>query len=86
MSTVDLRIKQIIAGSIAGCPVMPEAMVDELHLIADLGASSLDIYEMAMELEKAFVIEISDDAIEQAKTVGEVIAVVDARTIGRVSK
>lgn len=83
MSSVNLRIKQIIAASIAGCRVMPEALVDELHLVTDLGATSLEKYEMAMKLEDAFVITLSDEAIDEAQTVGDVIAMVDARAIGK---
>lgn len=39
----------------------------------DLGADSLDIVELVMELEDAFGKEISDDDAKQLTTVGNVV-------------
>lgn len=83
MSAVDHRIKRIVASCIARCPVAPDAMADELELVADLGADELELVQLAIELEAAFVIELSDEAMEEIKTVGDLIAAVDARAIGR---
>lgn len=41
----------------------------EKHIFDDLGADSLDAIEIIMDLEEEFEIELSDEAIEQVKTV-----------------
>lgn len=45
----------------------------------DIGADSLDIVELIMELEEEFDIQIPDDKAENIKTVGEAIDFIDAR-------
>jgi len=39
----------------------------------DLGADSLDVVELVMELEDEFDLEISDDDAEKIATVGDVV-------------
>ncbi|MGB8957074.1 MAG: acyl carrier protein [Tumebacillaceae bacterium] len=39
----------------------------------DLGADSLDVVELVMELEDEFDIEISDEDAEKINTVGDVV-------------
>lgn len=39
----------------------------------DLGADSLDVVELVMELEDEFDMEISDDDAEKIATVGDVV-------------
>lgn len=39
----------------------------------DLGADSLDIVELVMELEDEFDMEISDDEAEEISTVGDAV-------------
>ena len=43
------------------------------NFIEDIGADSLDIVELIMELEEEFDIQIPDDQAEKIKTVGEAI-------------
>lgn len=45
----------------------------------DLGADSLDVVELVMELEDEFEMEISDEDAEKISTVGEVIEYINAR-------
>jgi acyl carrier protein len=52
--------------------------VDEIssddHLIEDIGADSLDIIELVMEIEKEFGISITDDEVDpNFTTVGHLI-------------
>ena len=52
--------------------------VDEIssddHLIEDIGADSLDIVELVMEIEKEFGISITDDEVDpNFTTVGHLI-------------
>lgn len=48
--------------------VKPEASFKE-----DLGADSLDVVELVMELEDEFDMEISDEDAEKITTVGDVV-------------
>ncbi len=42
-------------------------------LADDLGASSLDLVDLAMSIEDEFGIEVPDELIETVKTVGDVV-------------
>jgi len=44
---------------------------DSDQIIEDLGADSLNIVEIIMEIESEFDIDIDDDEIENIKTVGD---------------
>jgi acyl carrier protein len=44
----------------------------------DLGADSLDVVELVMELEDEFDLEISDEDAEKITTVGEVVKYIEA--------
>ncbi len=46
-------------------------------IIDDLGADSLDIVDLVMSLEEEFDTEIPDEAIEDIKTVGEVVKYIE---------
>lgn len=43
----------------------------------DLGADSLDIVELVMEMEDQFGVEVSDDDADNMTTVGEVAAFIE---------
>ena len=45
----------------------------------DLGADSLDVVELVMELEDEFDMEISDDDAEKISTVGDVVNYISNR-------
>ncbi|WP_417900582.1 acyl carrier protein [Bacillus haimaensis] len=46
----------------------------------DLGADSLDVVELVMELEDEFELEISDDEAENITTVADVVNYIKANT------
>ena len=46
----------------------------------DLGADSLDIVELVMELEDKFNLEIPDEDAEKITTVGEVVSYIESNT------
>lgn len=50
-----------------------QKITDEARFIDDLGADSLDVVEMIMELEDKFGIEIPDEEAEKLITVGKAI-------------
>lgn len=46
----------------------------------DLGADSLDVVELVMELEDAFDMEISDEDAEKISTVGDAINYIESKS------
>lgn len=50
-----------------------ESITEESSFKEDLGADSLDLFELVMALEDEFGIEIPTDDLEQIVTVGDVI-------------
>jgi acyl carrier protein len=53
--------------------VTKEECVLEASFIDDLGADSLDIVELLMEMEEAFGVEIADEELEKISTIKDVI-------------
>ena len=45
----------------------------ESSFIDDLGADSLDLVELIMEMEEAFGVEIADEELEKIRTVQDVV-------------
>lgn len=64
------RVKKIIVDrlGVEESKVTPEATFKD-----DLGADSLDVVELVMELEDEFDMEISDEDAEKIATVGDVV-------------
>lgn len=65
------RIKEIVAESL-GAEVGD--LKAESSFKEDLGADSLDLFEMVMALEEEFSVEIPTDDLENIKTIGDVEA------------
>jgi len=53
--------------------VTREQCLLEASFIDDLGADSLDIVELLMEMEGAFGVEIADEELEKIRTIKDVI-------------
>ena len=51
-------------------------------LVRDLGADSLDVVEIVIELEKEFGIEFTDNELNNLKKVGDLVTVVEKRKKG----
>lgn len=49
----------------------------ENRLVEDIGADSLDVIELVLELEEEFAIQISDEEGDALKTVADVTALVN---------
>ena len=56
------------------------ATVNESTHFTDLDADSLDVVEIVMAIEDEFGIEISDEAVESVRTVGDVVKVISEIT------
>ncbi len=53
--------------------VTREECVPEASFIDDLGADSLDLVELIMEMEENFELQIADEELEKIRTVQDVI-------------
>ncbi|MGV8057613.1 MAG: acyl carrier protein [Smithellaceae bacterium] len=53
--------------------VTREECVPEASFIDDLGADSLDLVELIMEMEEVFGLEIADEELEKIRTIKDVI-------------
>jgi acyl carrier protein len=69
-TSVEERVIDIVCENLG---VNKEQVTRQTAFIEDIGADSLDIVELVMELEEEFEITIPDDQAEQIKTVGEAI-------------
>ncbi|MCD1257863.1 acyl carrier protein [Paenibacillus athensensis] len=77
MSDVLDRVKKIVVDRLG----VEESEVNlEASFKEDLGADSLDVVELVMELEDEFDLEISDDDAEKITTVGEVVNYIQSHT------
>lgn len=68
------KVKEIIADQLS---VDAEGITLETTFQEDLGADSLDLFQMIMALEEEFGVEISNDEVEKLSTVGDIIAYVE---------
>jgi len=73
MESID-RIKKIIVDQLG---VDEGKITEDSSFLGDLGADSLDIFELMMAFEEEFGIEIPDKDAEKIKTVGDVIKYLD---------
>ena len=69
------KIKEIAADSL-GADV--STMTAETSFKEDLGADSLDLFEMVMAFEEAFEVEIPSEDLEQITTVGDVVKYIES--------
>lgn len=54
-----------------------DAVTLDSVLLEDLGADSLDLVDLVMTFEDEFDMEISDDDLENIKTVGDVVRFIE---------
>lgn len=59
--------------------VDPATVSENTNIIDDLGADSLDMVELMMSVEEEFNITINDSDAQNFKTIGDVIAYIEAR-------
>lgn len=76
MSSVAEKVKSIIVNKLG---VSEDEVKEESSFVEDLGADSLDIVELIMDLEEEFGIEIPDEDAEKIRTVGEAIKYIEAK-------
>ena len=69
------KVKEIVAESLN---VEESTLSETTSFKEDLGADSLDLFEMVMAFEEAFVVEIPSEDLEQITTVGDVVKYIES--------
>ncbi len=64
------QVQRIIAEQLE---IAPDTITLESSLVDDLDADSLDVIELVMAFEEEFDIKIPDEALENIKTVGDIV-------------
>ena len=70
------RIKEIVAESLG---TEAGTLTESTSIKEDLGADSLDLFEMVMALEEEFNVEIPTEDLEGIQTIGDVEAYIQNR-------
>ncbi|MCU6746271.1 acyl carrier protein [Faecalicatena acetigenes] len=70
MKNMVEKIKKIVAESLGA---EAETMTEATSFKEDLGADSLDLFEMVMAFEEEFEVEIPSEDLEKIATVGDVV-------------
>jgi acyl carrier protein len=76
VATTEERIIQIVCDNLG---VNKEQVTRNTSFQEDIGADSLDIVELVMELEEEFEITIPDEEAEKIKTVGQAIDYIEVK-------
>lgn len=70
------KLKKIIAEQLN----VEESEISEVsNFKEDLGADSLDLFELAMAMEEEFEIEIPSEDLESIKTVADAVSYIDSK-------
>lgn len=69
------KVKSIVADQL---DVEEEEVTAEASITEDLGADSLDVVDLVMSIEEEFDIEIPDEAVENIKTVGDIVSYIES--------
>lgn len=72
--TIEERVINIVCENLG---VNKEQVTKATSFTEDIGADSLDIVELVMELEEEFEVTIPDEQAEKIKTVGEAVAYIE---------
>ena len=70
------KIKGVVANQLG---VEESKIALETKFIEDLGADSLDLYQVIMNLEEQFGVEIPSEDAEKIKTVGDAVSYVESK-------
>ena len=74
------KLRQVIA---AVLNVDPREITEESTFMGDLGADSLDVYQMILKLEDDLDITLDPEKIEKIPTVGEAVKLIKETKEGR---
>ena len=74
------KLKTIVASVLN---LDPKEIMPDTTFIEDLGADSLDVFQIIMDLEDAFDIKIPQEEAEKITTVGQAAELIRAATEGK---
>ena len=57
--------------------IEPETVTMEANLMDDFDADSLDLVEIVMSIEDEYGLEVPEDAVDEFKTVGDVVRFIE---------
>ena len=72
------KVKEIIVEQLG---VDADQIKPESNFVDDLGADSLDLFELVMSMEEEFGVEIPSEDLEKIATVGDVIDYLKAKGV-----
>lgn len=75
MST-ELRVKEMIAQQLNKSI---DEVTEDKEVVKDLGADSLDVVEMLMNLEEEYDITVPEEDAVDIKTVGDIIKLIESK-------
>ena len=76
MPGINLQVKQIISEKLK---IKTVKIKDESSFTSDLGANSVDILDVVLQIERKYTITIPDEEIEKFDTVRSLINYLDQR-------
>ncbi len=79
MSEIREKVVSIIAERLSQDKA---AIKDESNVFSDLGADSLDIAEIMMDLEDAFGIKVEEDN-QNLKTIGAIVTFIESKVAAK---
>ncbi|MBQ6067717.1 MAG: acyl carrier protein [Clostridia bacterium] len=71
------KLKEIICDYVE---IEPEAVTESASLRNDIGASSFDLMNIAVAVEREFRVSLPDSKIPTVKTVGDILSLLPAKT------
>ena len=74
MATIQDRVRSIVASKLG---ITEEEITPEKNLTNDLGADSLDVVELSMELEREFNLKFEDTDTEKIQTVDDLCKLIE---------
>ncbi len=69
------KIKAIIAEVLN---IDADSITEDTTFVDDLGADSLDIFQIIMGIEEEYDIELDNESVEQIRTVGDAVEAIRA--------
>jgi acyl carrier protein len=78
MSDTLANVKRIIGKFAKNKPAL-EGAGAETHIRRELGVSSANLVDVVLEFEEAFDLSIADDEIAKISTLGDAVALIDAK-------
>lgn len=75
MATTQDKIRSIIASKLS---IDENEITPEKSLVNDLGADSLDVVELSMDLEREFNLKFEDSDTEKIQTVADLYALIES--------